>query len=87
MSFDNESNKSAYSGGTGTYVGEKSIFNLGAGFLYQPKMTSSLQNGEEEYYDFKIGQLNFYDAPIDKEKGTAITSYLDISILILGQIT
>jgi hypothetical protein len=27
MSFDNESNK-AYSGGTGTYVGEKSIFNL-----------------------------------------------------------
>jgi hypothetical protein len=38
-------------------------------------MTSSLQNGEEEYYDFKIGQLNSYDAPIDKEKGTA-TSYL-----------
>jgi hypothetical protein len=33
--LDNESNKSAYSGGTGTYVG-KSIF-LGAGFLYQPK--------------------------------------------------
>jgi hypothetical protein len=49
-------------------------------------MTSSLQNGEEEYYDFKIGQLNSYDAPIDKEKGTA-TSYLDISILILDQIT
>jgi hypothetical protein len=24
--LDNESNKSAYSGGTGTYVGEKSIF-------------------------------------------------------------
>jgi hypothetical protein len=28
------------------------------GWHYQPKMTSSLQNGEEEYYDFKIGQLN-----------------------------
>jgi hypothetical protein len=35
-------------------------------------MTSSLQNGEEEYYDFK-GQLElFYDA-IDRK---AITSYL-----------
>jgi hypothetical protein len=51
--LDNESNKSAYSG-TGTYVGEKIIFNLGAGFL-SAKMTSSLQNGEEEYYDFKMG--------------------------------
>jgi hypothetical protein len=40
----------------------KKVFNLGAGFLYQPKMTSSLQNGEEEYYDFKIGQLNSFDA-------------------------
>jgi hypothetical protein len=75
--LDNESNKSAYSGGTGTYVGEKSIFNLGAGFLYQPKMTSSLQNGEEEYYDFKNWAIElFYDAPIDTEEGTAITSYL-----------
>jgi hypothetical protein len=62
--LDNESNKSAYSGGTGTYVGEKSIFfNLGLDYI--KKMTSSLQNGEEEYYDFKIGQLTLYDAPID----------------------
>jgi hypothetical protein len=37
-------------------------------------MTSSLQNGEEEYYDFKIGQLNSYDAPIDTERD--VTSYL-----------
>jgi hypothetical protein len=84
--LDNESNKSAYSGGTGTYVGEKVFFNLGAGFL-SAKMTSSLQNGEEEYYDFKNWAIElFYDAPIDTEEGTAIL-ILDISILILDQIT
>jgi len=75
--LDNESNKSAYSGGAGTYVGKKNILNLGVGFLYQPKMTSSLNNGTEEFYDFKNWTAElFYDAPINKEKGTAITSYL-----------
>lgn len=75
--LDNESNKTAYSGGAGTYIGTKRILNLGAGMLYQPKMTSSLNNGATEYYDFKNWAIElFYDAPINKEKGTAITSYL-----------
>ncbi|UQD54876.1 OprO/OprP family phosphate-selective porin [Flavobacterium sp. K5-23] len=75
--LDNESNKTAYSGGTGTYIGEKKIFNLGAGFLYQAKMTSSLNNGVTKYYDFKNWATElFYDVPLNKEKGTAITSYL-----------
>lgn len=75
--LDNESNKSAYSGGTGTYIGTKSILNLGAGFMNQAKMTSQLVNGEEKFYDFKNWAVDvFYDAPLDTEKGTAITSYL-----------
>ncbi|MBK5208437.1 MAG: porin [Flavobacteriaceae bacterium] len=75
--LDNESNKSPYSGKTGTYIGEKNIFNLGAGFMHQPKMTSQLISGEEKYYDFKNWAVDlFYDAPLNKEKGTAITSYL-----------
>ena len=75
--LDNESNKSPYSGGTGSYVGSKNILNLGAGFMNQPKMTSQLVNGQEKFYDFKNWALDlFYDAPINKEKGTAITSYL-----------
>ncbi|MBE0423399.1 MAG: porin [Lutibacter sp.] len=75
--LDNESNKSPYSGGTGTYVGTKNILNLGIGFMNQPKMTSQLVNGEEKFYDFKNWAVDlFYDAPINKEKGTAITSYL-----------
>ncbi len=75
--FDNESNKSPYSGGTGTYIGKKRIFNIGGGFLYQPKMTSRLINRKETFYDFKNWSVEvFYDAPIDKENGTAITTYL-----------
>lgn len=75
--LDNESNKSPYSGGTGTYVGTKNILNLGIGFMNQPKMTSQLVNSEEKFYDFKNWAVDlFYDAPINKEKGTAITSYL-----------
>ena len=75
--LDNESNKSAYSGGIGTYVGTKNILNLGAGFMNQAKMTSQLINGIEKYYDFKNWAVDlFYDAPLNKEKGTAITTYL-----------
>lgn len=75
--LDNESNKSAYSGGAGTYVGTKNIFNLGAGFMHQPKMTSQIVNDEEKFYDFNNWAVDlFYDAPLNKEKGTAITSYL-----------
>ncbi len=75
--LDNESNKSAYSGGAGTYLGKKRILNLGGGFLHQPKMTSSLVNGREEYYDFNNWAIElFYDTPINKEHGTALTTYL-----------
>lgn len=75
--LDNESNKTAYSGGAGTYVGTKNILNLGAGFMHQPKMTSQIVNDKEKFYDFNNWALDlFYDAPLNKEKGTAITSYL-----------
>lgn len=75
--LDNESNKSAYSGGAGTYMGTKNILNLGVGFMNQSKMTSQLVNGIEKYYDFKNWAVDvFYDAPLNKEKGTAITTYL-----------
>ena len=74
---DNESNKSPYSGKQGTYIGKKHIFNIGAGFMVQPKMTSQLINGEETYYDFKNWAVDlFYDVPVNKVKGTSITSYL-----------
>lgn len=75
--LDNESNKTCYSGGAGTYLGKKRILNIGVGALYEPKMTSRLINGEEHLYDFKNWAAEiFYDTPINVETGTAITFYL-----------
>lgn len=75
--WDNESNKTAYSGGTGTYLGKKKILNFGGGFIFQPKMMSSLVNGTEEYYDYVSWAAEiFMDTPLNKEKGNAITTYL-----------
>lgn len=75
--LDKESNKNPYSGRAGTYLGKKNVFNIGAGFMYQPKMTAQLVNGIKNYYDFKNWAVDvFYDVALNKEKGTAITSYL-----------
>jgi hypothetical protein len=73
--LDNESNKSAFS--KSTYLGKKNIFNLGAGYVYQKYMTSSLVNGLEESYDFKSWAIElFYDRALNTATGTALTSYL-----------
>ena len=75
--LDNESNKTPFSGGTGTYLGKKRILNIGAGITYQKDMTSSLRNGNEVLHDFRSWTVElFYDTPIDRSKGTALTSYL-----------
>ncbi|WP_281765180.1 porin [Neptunitalea lumnitzerae] len=75
--LDNESNKTAYSGGAGTYLGKKKILNLGAGYLFEPEMTSRLVNNEEVYYDFKNWAVEiFYDTPLNTDKATALTCYL-----------
>ncbi len=74
--FENESNKTAYSGSTGTYVGKKKLLNLGAGFLLQPDMTSQLVNGVEKYYDFENWAVDaFLELPLN-ERNASITSYL-----------
>jgi len=45
--------------------------------MHQPKMTSQIINDEERFYDFNNWAVDlFYDAPLNEEKGTAITSYL-----------
>lgn len=75
--LDNEGNKTPYSGGNGTYLGEKSILNLGGGIVYQKDMTSSLLNGLEQLHDFRSWTVElFYDTPLDPVRGTALTSYL-----------
>ena len=81
--LDNESNKTPFSGGNGTYLGKKRIFNLGGGITHQKDMCSSLVNGSEEFYDFRSWTIElFYDSPLSK--GTAITSYLGYSSTDFG---
>ena len=75
--LENESNLLPFSGGVGTYLGKKSIFNLGAGYMYQKDMMSSLSQGHDTFHDFIAWTVEaFYDKPIDQSKGTAITTYL-----------
>ena len=75
--LDNESNLTAYSGTAGTYIGKKRVFNIGGGFQYQPEMMSSIVNDQVEFYDYRNWAVEaFYDAPINTQKGNAITTYL-----------
>lgn len=74
--FEVESNKNAYSGGAGTYIGTKKIANIAIGGVFQSKMMSELINGQPKFYDYKNFSSEFFlDMPIS-EKNAAITSYL-----------
>ena len=75
--LDNESNKTPFSGGTGTYLGTKRILNLGGGVMHQKNMCAALVDGNEQFYNFRSWTLEaFYDTPIDPVRGTALTTYL-----------
>ncbi|OOG72385.1 hypothetical protein B0E43_15965 [Algoriphagus sp. A40] len=74
--LDKEANQIPYM--TGTYLGKKRVFNIGGGF--------STQDHAMEYREIDAGQVIqqgskqvgldvFYDAPINVEKGTALTAY------------
>ncbi|MFN3759807.1 MAG: hypothetical protein ACK4SF_11365 [Algoriphagus aquaeductus] len=73
---DKEGNQIPYM--TGTYLGKKNVLNIGAGF--------SIQDHAVEYRETTGGQVLqqasrqfgldvFYDAPINLEKGSALTAY------------
>jgi hypothetical protein len=76
--LDQESNVIPYL--AGTYLGKKKVFNIGAGYQYQPKAmwrladTNSLNPNiiEEDLLNYQIDV--FYDAPIGS-KGAAISAY------------
>ncbi|MEO9571287.1 MAG: porin [Polaribacter sp.] len=73
--FDHESNKSAYQ--TGTYVQDKKVFNIGAGFQFQEK---AMSDGDAllaatNVYDMKHWAVDsFLNLPLSNE--AAITAYL-----------
>lgn len=74
--LDQESNQIPYM--IGTYLGKKKVFNIGGGFSTQDHaMEYRETNGGQviQQSSKQIGLDVFYDAPINPEKGTALTAY------------
>lgn len=83
--LDNESNRTPYSGGVGTYIGTKKVMNFGLGYAYQPKMLQKIENGSTNYDDYLNLAADFFlDIPIS-EKNEAITAYLGYNNINLGE--
>ncbi|MBK8953645.1 MAG: hypothetical protein IPM85_16760 [Chitinophagaceae bacterium] len=64
---------------TGTYLGEKKVFNIGAGFYHHPRSTYTLNSGLEDdslklHSSTVFGLDAYYDAPVTK-KGHALSVY------------
>jgi hypothetical protein len=76
--FDKESHVTPYI--TGTYLGKKKVLNLEAGIIAQNNATwtgNSVTDPDRKYYDMKLWSVAlFYDAPLNSEKGTALSAYL-----------
>ena len=74
--FDKEQHTTPYM--TGTYLGKKKIFNLEAGFIAQSKATWSRETvlADTVYHAMNLFSVAlYYDAPINTEKGNALSAY------------
>jgi hypothetical protein len=59
----------------GTYLGQKRVLNLGAGFEYEQDRTAHLEQGEPVFNDLELWAIDvFLDLPIDPGN-TAVTTY------------
>lgn len=78
--LDSESNLTPYT--TGSYLGSKNVFNIGAGFIYQKHaMWHTENNGTSIVYEdlALFGVDVFYDRVLDPATKTAITAYAALS--------
>ncbi|WP_223233234.1 hypothetical protein [Chitinophaga sp. CF418] len=73
--LDQEANTTAYT--TGTYLGAKRVFNIGAGFQIQPDaMWRAGENGDTVEANMQHFAVDaYYDAPVNAETGTALSAY------------
>jgi hypothetical protein len=74
--LDKESHTTPYM--TGTYLGKKKVLNLEAGIMVQNKAmwTQADPTADTTYHQMKLWSAAvFYDAPLNTEKGTAISLY------------
>jgi len=75
--FDKEAHTTPYM--TGTYLGKKKVFNLEAGVITQQGTTWTKQPlaTDTAYHAMTLWSVAaFYDAPVNREKGTALNAYL-----------
>ncbi len=73
--FDKESHVTPYM--TGTYLGKKKVLNLEAGFIRQRNALWTGDGVTNTFHDMKLWSVAaFYDAPLNPEKGTALSAYL-----------
>lgn len=60
---------------TGTYLGTKKVFNIGAGAIYQPRATWRTDGADTVFDDLLLLSVeSFYDAPIGND-GLALSAY------------
>lgn len=78
--LDKEANLTPYT--VGSYLGEKRIFNIGVGFISQQDAMWRLSDfgADTVKSNLQLFAVDvFYDAPINTEKGNAITAYASLS--------
>jgi hypothetical protein len=78
--LDSESNLTPYN--TGSYLGSKNVFNIGAGFIYQKDAMWHTENNGADIVRENLALFGvdvFYDRVLDASKNTAITAYAAIS--------
>lgn len=82
---DQEANLTPYL--PGTYLGKKSVFNIGAGIVYQPRAMWYADNDGRDTVLHDMTQANvdlFYDAPLGA-KGAALSAYAAFTFLDFGR--
>ena len=78
--LDKEANLTPYT--VGSYLGDKRIFNIGAGFISQEDAIWHLSDSGTDTLRSNLQLIAvdvFYDVPINKEKGNSITAYASFS--------
>jgi hypothetical protein len=72
--FEKESNRLPVS--PGTYLAQKKVLNLGAGFEFQQDRTVHLEQGEPVLNDLRLWAADvFLDLPLGEKGHTAVTAY------------
>lgn len=82
--LEHESNRTPYH--TGSYLGKKKVFNIGAGITYQPNAMWHIENGRTDTSrtDMALWGIDaFFDHPLSA-KGNAITAYAGFFSTQLG---